>query len=112
MKKIFLALVLLPLGLIAQPSNELANEAIQKEATQMARSLVGPLKLNEMEYIKVRELAVQRVMALNDIADYYQYDQKMMKQKTEAAKVAYERRLKYILNSKQLENYLTLQNED
>ena len=105
-------LTLLPLGLSAQPTGTSENETIQQEATQIARGLVGPLKLNELEYIKVRELAVQRILALNDIADYYQYDPKMMQKKSEAAKEAYEMRLKYILNSTQLENYLTLENAE
>ena len=102
--------MILPLGLFAQPSGELNNEGIQKEATALARSLVEPLQLNELEYIKVRELMAQRIMAINDIADYYQYDADLMKKKTEAALIAYENRLKFMLNSTQLENYLSLQN--
>ena len=111
MKKLLFILVIFPLGLFAKPTGELKNQDIQLEATQMARKLVGPLQLNELEYIKVKELMAQRIMALNDIADYYQYDADMMKRKTEATKIAYERRLRYILNSQQLENYLTLQTE-
>lgn len=112
MKKLLFALMILPLGLFAQPSGELNNESIQQEATALARSLVTPLQLNELEYIKVRELMTQRIMALNDIADYYQYDADLKQQKTEAAIAAYENRLKFMLNSQQLENYLTLQNSD
>ena len=111
MKKLLFILVILPLGLFAKPTGELKNQNIQQEATEIARKLVGPLKLNELEYIKVKELMAQRIMALNDIADYYQYDAEMLKSKTEATKIAYERRLRYILNSQQLENYLTLQTE-
>ena len=111
MKKLLFILVVLPLGLFAKPSGELKNQNIQQEATEIARKLVGPLQLNELEYIKVKELMAQRIMALNDIADYYQYDAELMKRKTEAAKIAYERRLRYILNSQQLESYLTLQIE-
>ena len=110
MKILLTILVFLPLGLFAKPTGELKTQDIQQEATQITRKLVTPLQLNELEYIKVKELMTQRIMALNDIADYYQYDAEMMKRKTEAAKVSYERRLRYILNSQQLENYLTLQN--
>ncbi len=109
MKKLFFALMFCSLSLTVLASGEPQNEIIQQEATVIARSLVGPLKLNELEYIKVRELTVQRIMALKDIADYYQYDPALMQQKTEAAKVSYERRLRYILNSDQLENYLALE---
>ena len=111
MKKMFLVLVLFPLGLIAQAAIEPAYIAIQQEATQIARSLVQPLQLNELEYIQVRELAAQHILALNDIADYYRYDEEMLQKKTEAAKQTYDRKLKYILNSTQLGNYLALQNE-
>ena len=110
MKKLAFILAILPLGLFAKPGGVIENQDIHQEATEMARKLVGPLQLNELEYIKVKELMAQRIMALKDIADYYQYDPEMLKQKTEDAKIAYERRLRYILNSQQLENYLTLQN--
>lgn len=112
MKKLLFILVIFPLGLFAKPSGELKTQDIQQEATKIARKLVDPLQLNELEYIKVKELMAQRIMALNDIADYYKYDTKLMKQKTEAAKIAYERRLRYILNSQQLENYLTLETNE
>src|SRR5687768_7122820 len=99
MKNLVLALLFLPLAAFAKPSGEIVNTNIQLEATTIARSLVEVLKLNEMEYIKVRELTAQHIMGMNDIADYYQYDVDMKAKKMAAAKSAYERRLKYILNS-------------
>ena|SRR5688572_7062487 len=84
---------------------------ITTEATEIARQLIGKAQLNEMEYIKVRALTIEKLEKVAEIRSMYSNDADMMAKKIAEAESNYNYKLQNSLSEKQFASYVSYANQ-
>jgi hypothetical protein len=105
MKK--LAILFFSVGMISVAhAGDFNQEQLKKKATEVTRTIAGELQLNELEFIKIRDLNIEKLAAVRDLRAAYQNDPEMQHKKTAELERSYQQELMQILNKDQAEKYL------
>jgi len=78
--------------------------------TELTRSMVNELRLNELGYIKLKELNRERLLATQEILKNHGSDTHLVEQKLEELARDYEEKLVAFLNPNQLQAYANYKN--
>lgn len=109
MKKIFTAAFLCLAFLTAQAQTaESTPEQLKTQATEQTRALAQKIGLNEMEYIKVKNFTLQKLIATQEVNQMYSNDPDMRQKKLAAIEEEYNKNLVATLTPKQHMNYVAL----
>jgi hypothetical protein len=83
---------------------------VTTEATEFARQLVSQVQLNEMEYIKVRALTIEKLEKTAEIRSMFGSNPEVLAQKIAETEKYYNDGLQQILNPKQFAGYVAFSN--
>jgi len=87
-------------------NNSWAGGNLDARAATVTRSMSTQLGLNEMEYIKLRNLNLEHMTKAAEVNRMFSNDPAFLEVKINELKLAYEKELGSILNSKQMESYV------
>lgn len=108
MKKLLTSAFLFFVFFTANAANNPAN--INNEASTIARQLANQIELNESEYIQVKNYTVEKLAFVAEITEMYSNNPEMMNRKLTEVEKDYQHKITSLLNVKQYENYLTINN--
>jgi hypothetical protein len=109
MKKIFTTVILFLAFITAQAQTaEPTPEQLKAQATEQTRELAQKIGLNELEYIKVKNYTLQKLIATQEIKQMYSNDPDMRDKKLAAIEEEYNKNLMATLTPKQHLNYVAL----
>jgi predicted metal-dependent peptidase len=108
MKK--LALLLFSTGMISVvQAGNLPQDQLTQKATELTRTMTAELQLNELEFIKIKNLNAEKLAAVQETRATYQNDPEMKQKKTTELEQSYNQELMQILNKAQAEKYMNWQ---
>lgn len=94
----------------AQSPFKLSREAEQR-CTEITRTMAMELRLNELGYIKLKELNRERMLATQEILANLNNDTHLVEQKLEELAKTYDEKVSAFLNPNQLQAYANYKNE-
>jgi hypothetical protein len=107
MKKVYL-FVCLALGLQGAAVNVSAADestAVQARATTLTRAIANKARLDEGQYLKVKQLNIQMLTAINDLKVRYAADPLTLDQQMATVQIDYEVALARVMRSNQFAMY-------
>jgi len=107
MKKIFTT-TLLFISLVSVQAADGSFDALRAKATEETRVLVQKVGLNEMEYIKVKGLIYNKLVAVKEVTEMYGKNPAMRDKKLQAIEEEFNKNLITTLTPKQHQSYLAL----
>ena len=109
MKKIFTT-ALLFLCMFAAQAADGSLEALKAKATEETRILVQKVGLNEIEYIKIKGIIYNKLVAIKEANELYANDAEMRTKKVQEIEEEFNKSLMASLTPKQHKSYLALNN--
>ncbi|MCX2741134.1 hypothetical protein [Pontibacter anaerobius] len=112
MKNVLLVIAafLISTASFAQSPFKLSREA-EERCTQITREMAQELRLNELGYIKLKELNRERMLTTQNILSNYSNDAHLLEQKLEEAAQAYDQQVTAFLNPNQLQAYANFKSQ-
>ncbi|OKL38417.1 hypothetical protein [Pontibacter flavimaris] len=112
MKNVLLVIAafLISTASFAQSPFKLSREA-EERCTQITRAMAQELRLNELGYIKLKELNRERMLATQEILSNHSNDTHLLEQKLEELAASYDQNVTSFLNSNQLQAYANYKNQ-
>lgn len=89
---------------LAQSALKLDREA-EAHCTEVTRTMARELRLNELGYIKLKELNRERMIATQEVLQNYRNDTHLVEQELEKLALEYDQKLTSFLNANQLQAY-------
>lgn len=112
MKKIFTsAFLCLALFAAQAQTAEPGPEQLKAQATEQTRQLAQKIGLNELEYIKVKNFTLQKLIAIQEVNQMYSNDEEMRNKKLAAIEEEYTRNLMATFTPKQHLNYTAMNSQ-
>jgi hypothetical protein len=108
MKKLIVILGLASVTGLAQ-AKELTTSQVQQKATEITRAMAQDLKLNEHEYIKLKAMNIQKLVALNAILENHGNNSALANTMMQEIELAYHKQLAEVFSQKQMQHYLAWQ---
>lgn len=112
MKNVLLVIAafLISTASFAQSPFKLSREA-EERCTQITRTMAQELRLNEIGYIKLKELNRERMLATQEILSSYSNDSHLLEEKLEELATSYDKKVTAFLNANQLQAYANYKNQ-
>ncbi|WP_299759261.1 hypothetical protein [uncultured Pontibacter sp.] len=106
MKNVLLLIVafLISTATFAQSPFKLSREA-EERCTQITRAMAQELRLNEIGYIKLKEINRERMLATEEVLENANGNADLLDQQLKELAVAYDQKVTAFLNSNQLQAY-------
>lgn len=112
MKKIFTTAFLCFTLVAAQAqTSEQGPEQLKVQATEQTRALAQKIGLNELEYIKVKNYTLQKLIAVQEINQMYSNDEEMRNKKLAAIEEEYTKNLMATFTPKQHLNFTAMNSQ-
>lgn len=108
MKKLMIILGLASATGLAQ-AKELTTTALKQKATAITRAMINDLKLNEHEYIRLKAMNIQKLVALNAILENHGDNPALANTMIQEIELAYHKQLAEVFSTKQMQHYLAWQ---
>ncbi|MGV3639867.1 MAG: hypothetical protein ACO1NZ_05055 [Adhaeribacter sp.] len=112
MKKIFTSAVFcLALFAAQAQTTEPGPDQLKAQATEQTRVLAQKIGLNELEYIKIKNYTLQKLIAAQEVNQMYSNDAEMRAKKLAAIEEEYTKNLMATLTPKQHLNYTAMNSQ-
>ncbi|AKD03904.1 hypothetical protein POKO110462_03010 [Pontibacter korlensis] len=98
------AAFLISVSAFAQSTYTLSREA-EEHCTKITRAMANELRLNELGYIKLKELNRERIALTEELVRTFSNNAEMLDQKLEELAMAYDEKVTAFLNPNQLQAY-------
>jgi len=108
MKKLIIILGLTSLTGFAQAGHLTATQ-VQQKATAITRTMAKELYLNENEYIRLKAMNIQKLVALNAILENHGNNPALANTMIQEIELAYHKQLAEVFSTKQMQHYLAWQ---
>jgi len=105
-----LTTALLFLFMFAAQAADGSLESLKAKATEETRTLVQKIGLNELEYIKIKGIIYNKLVAIKETNELYANDADMRTKKVQAIEEEFNKSLMASLTPKQHQSYLALNN--
>ena len=112
MKKIFTsAFLCLALFTAQAQTSEPSPEQLKAQAAEQTRQLAQKIGLNELEYIKIKNFTLQKLIATQEVNQMYSNDEEMRNKKLAAIEEEYTKNLMATLTPKQHLNFTAMNSQ-
>ncbi|TPE43083.1 hypothetical protein [Pontibacter mangrovi] len=101
---LFVSILFISTSAFAQSGHMLSRESEQK-CTQITRNMAQELRLNELGYIKLKEINKERMRLTEEAVNSYADNHDMLNQKLEEIARNYDEKITAFLNPNQLQAY-------
>ena len=113
MKQFFTLVLILVSFSFAQAGNKYAvskgtEEQLKTQAIEQTRELAVKLGLNEAEYIRVKNITFQKLVALKEAEGMYAHNAEMKAKKLQGIEEEFNQQLAAALSAKQHKSYMAL----